>query len=221
MKKIRVSQPKEAASLVKVQIEEVASHKEGTIYIALPGGRGAVPVVEGIVALEDQILKRLSLYLVDERLTGSTNRDTLLNVGLQMAIDGGRFKEEQLHSPQLNTPILKEGIHFDLVYLGIGEDGHIASLYPQAYPQLDAKGTEDIVYIADSPKPPPERLTFTFRAFKRYAKGAKVYLLFFGEGKRVAYERFLEGRESPSTLPVLYFPREWFNFEIITDLEEK
>ncbi len=211
MKKIRVSQPKEAASLVKVQIEEVASHKEGTIYIALPGGRGAVPVVEGIVALEDQILKRLSLYLVD----------TLLNVGLQVAIDGGRFKEEQLHSPQLNTPILKEGIHFDLVYLGIGEDGHIASLYPQAYPQLDAKGTEDIVYIADSPKPPPERLTFTFRAFKRYAKGAKVYLLFFGEGKRVAYERFLEGRESPSTLPALYFPREWFNFEIITDLEEK
>ena len=95
------------------------------------------------------------------------------------------------------------------------------SFYPQAYPQLDAKGTEDIVYIADSPKPPPERLTFTFRAFKRYAKGAKVYLLFFGEGKRVAYERFLEGRESPSTLPALYFPREWFNFEIITDLEEK
>lgn len=87
--------------MVKNQIEEVASVKEGAIYIALPGGRGAVPVVEGIVALEDSLLKRVALYLVDERLTGSTNRDTLLNVGLQGAIDGGRFSEEQLHSPQI------------------------------------------------------------------------------------------------------------------------
>ena len=220
MKKIRVSQPKEAAPLVTSHIREVAKGKEGTINIALPGGRGAVPVVEGSLALEDQLLQRVSLILVDERLTGSTNRDTLLNVGLREAIEKGRFKEEQLNTPELNVPPLKEGEHFDLVYLGIGEDGHIASLFPEAYPELDDKEVDDVVYIANSPKPPPERLTFSFRAFRKYAKKGKIYLLFFGEGKRVAYKRFLEGKESPSTLPSLYFPREWFDFSIITNLEE-
>ena len=169
MKKIRVSQPKEAAPLVTSHIKGVAQAKEGIINIALPGGRGAVPVVEGILALEDQLLQRISLHLVDERLTGSTNRDTLLNVGLQEAISEGRFKEEQLNTPQLNVPPLKEGEHFDLVYLGIGEDGHIASLLPEAYPALDDKEVDDVVYIAKNPEPPPEQLTFSFRAFRKYA----------------------------------------------------
>lgn len=46
----------------------------------------------------------------------------------------------------------------DVVLLGAGEDGHIASLFP-GHPSLDAQGT--CVAVTDSPKPPPNRLSLT------------------------------------------------------------
>ena len=56
------------------------------------------------------------------------------------------------------------GGQFDLVLLGLGPDGHVASLFP-GFPQLDA---EDIaVPVTGSPKPPPERITLTFGCLNR------------------------------------------------------
>jgi len=218
MKKIRVSNPEEFSTLVTQHIQTVAEAHADSIRIGVPGGRGAVSVVQGLVQCEAEILKRVELYLVDERLTGSTNHDTLLDVGLGEAIKAGLFSDAQLHVPQLNKPFLPQGEILDLLYLGIGEDGHIASLFPGSYPELDARGVGDTAYIADSPKPPPERVTITYRALRKYAKRAQTYLLFFGEGKRIALERFLDAQESPSTLPCRYFPREWFAFDLVTDL---
>jgi hypothetical protein len=44
--------------------------------------------------------------------------------------------------------------------------------------------------------------------------------MFFGEGKRIALERFLTGTENPSTLPCRYFPQEWFSVDVVTDIQE-
>jgi 6-phosphogluconolactonase len=49
---------------------------------------------------------------------------------------------------------------FDIVMLGVGPDGHTASLFPE-FPQL-AITDKAVVSVDDSPKPPPQRLTVTY-----------------------------------------------------------
>ncbi len=54
---------------------------------------------------------------------------------------------------------------FDVLMLGIGPDGHIASLFP-GFPQLDV--TDQVaVPVTGSPKPPPERISLTLGALNR------------------------------------------------------
>jgi 6-phosphogluconolactonase len=74
---------------------------------------------------------------------------------------------------------------FDLVMLGMGPDGHVASLFP-GFPQLDV---DDIaVPVTGSPKPPPERVSLTFGALNR---ASAVWFLVTGDGKAEAVRRAL------------------------------
>jgi 6-phosphogluconolactonase len=70
---------------------------------------------------------------------------------------------------------------FDVVMLGLGEDGHVASLMPQ-HPQLDVDD-RIAVGVPDSPKPPPERVSLTFPALNRTAS---LWFVVSGAGKAEA-----------------------------------
>ncbi|CUR57365.1 putative 6-phosphogluconolactonase [metagenome] len=86
---------------------------------------------------------------------------------------------------------------FDIMMLGVGPDGHVASLFP-GFPQLDV--TDAItVAVTDSPKPPPERVSLTFEALNR---SRSVWFLVSGDGKAAAVAAALGGadlHEIPAT----------------------
>lgn len=75
---------------------------------------------------------------------------------------------------------------FDVVMLGLGPDGHVASLFPGSK-QLDVDDTI-AVPVTDSPKPPPERISLTFGALNR---AAEVWFVVSGEGKAEAVAKAL------------------------------
>jgi len=82
------------------------------------------------------------------------------------------------------------GGEFEVMMLGIGPDGHIASLFP-GFPQLDVD--DDIaVGVTGSPKPPPERISLTFPALNR---SRAVWFLVSGDGKADAVAAALGGAD--------------------------
>lgn len=77
---------------------------------------------------------------------------------------------------------------FEVLMLGVGPDGHIASLFP-GHAALDV-ADQVAVGVTESPKPPPERVTLTFSALNR---SASVWFLVSGEAKAGAVARALAG----------------------------
>lgn len=82
------------------------------------------------------------------------------------------------------------GNEFDVVMLGIGPDGHIASLFP-GFAQLDVTDRA-AVGVTGSPKPPSERISLTFPVLNR---ARSVWFLVSGDGKADAVARALGGAD--------------------------
>ena len=105
--------------------------------------------------------------------------------------DGARNAEEAAES---YTATLAEasadGVspRFDVVMLGVGPDGHIASLFP-GYPAL-GETERSAVAVLDSPKPPPARITMTLPTLNN---ARHVWLLVSGDEKAEAVERGVRG----------------------------
>jgi 6-phosphogluconolactonase len=75
----------------------------------------------------------------------------------------------------------------DLIFLGLGEDGHIASLMPNAPPTV-VNSQSPYLRIENSPKPPPNRLSMSYAAI---AAAKNVWMLASGAGKEEALRQSL------------------------------
>jgi 6-phosphogluconolactonase len=82
---------------------------------------------------------------------------------------------------------------FEVVMLGVGPDGHVASLFPD-HPALDVDD-EIAVPVTDSPKPPPERVTLTLPALNRTRV---TWLVVSGSEKADAVAQALAGGDVPA-----------------------
>lgn len=85
---------------------------------------------------------------------------------------------------------------FDVLMLGVGPDGHVASLFPQ-HPAQNVTGTTTVA-VEDSPKPPPERVSLTFPALNA---AKRVWFTVAGDDKADAVHRALSGDQDPWECP--------------------
>jgi 6-phosphogluconolactonase len=83
---------------------------------------------------------------------------------------------------------------FDLVLLGLGEDGHTASLFPGHEWGVHAD-SPDMLAVFDAPKPPPERVSVSAQ---RLSRARHVVFLVEGAGKRDAIAKWKHGDAIPA-----------------------
>jgi 6-phosphogluconolactonase len=98
---------------------------------------------------------------------------------------------KQLHIlPQTNTGVPR----FDIIWLGMGEDGHTLSLFPN---HPDFQPTDQLVIpIHNSPKPPTDRISLTLHAL---TDAGHTLILASGAGKATAIKN---AQQTGSTLPI-------------------
>lgn len=102
-------------------------------------------------------------------------------------VDAAAYRYAELLSaaaqPEDHGPVPR----FDVLLLGMGPDGHVASLFPEHAATYDER---TVVGVRGAPKPPPTRLSFTFGAL---CAAEEVWLLVAGEEKAPAVRLALSG----------------------------
>ncbi|GMG19978.1 unnamed protein product [Ambrosiozyma monospora] len=157
--------------------------------------------------------------LVLQALPSSAPRPNVVTIKEALVNETGSTDEEIAKDYEQRLP--RDGLEvvgLDLVLLGCGPDGHTCSLFPGH--DLLKENEKLIVYIADSPKPPPRRITFTFPYLK---KSKNIAFVAEGAGKAPVLKQIFG--EEKSGLPCelvneLGVPVSWFvNDAAIDDVD--
>lgn len=170
----------------------LASIEAETVRLAIPGGSAAAvaPAALARAAADGFEPSRLALTWVDERCVPVASSDSNRgSVAFDPAPGATLPLFEDGETPAEAVARVGAGLgalfarRLDVVLLGLGEDGHIASLFPDG-----AELEGPVAHVGDSPKPPSDRITLT-RPLLATARHTLVYAV--GEGKRAALRRLV------------------------------
>lgn len=157
--------------------------------LAVPGGSTPGPILAALADRADIGWGDISVWLTDDRIVPHDHKAS--NFGLlsrNLAATGAAL-----------VP-LAEGMEpppFDLVWLGMGADGHIASLFPNTDPQADAPlGVQRLTPDPLPPEAPFDRLTLTIPALVR---ARHIMLVLKGDDKKAVLDAAIAGT---SDLPI-------------------
>jgi len=102
-----------------------------------------------------------------------------------------------VYQRQVQVLLDAHGRQIDIAMLGMGPDGHTASLFP-GFPQLDAPDEQLVVAVEGAPKPPPTRISLTPAALNR---AATALFLVAGADKAAKVYAALRGPYDPHATP--------------------
>lgn len=203
-----------AAAHVTRQLQRARAAR-GVAHLALSGGTTPGRTYE-LLAREPAKLANAEVWFADERCVGPQDEQSNYRLVAQTLLGASAIAPERVHrmrgelGPQegagdyareLSERLAPEqdGLPvLDLIVLGIGPDGHVASLFPGAA-TLDASETAVCLGVLDSPKPPPERITLSL-AVLRAARGCLLLATGAGKADAVAAMLAAPSRHVPASL---------------------
>ncbi len=181
-----------------------ASSARGAFHLALAGGTTPRAAYQALARLPVD-WARLHVWFGDERAVGPDDADSNYRMARESLFEHVPIPQAQIHRMEGEAPDLDAAASryagdlppsLDLILLGMGEDGHTASLFPGSSAVLE---TARAVVPVVGPKPPPRRLTLTRRALDA---ARELLVLVTGEGKADVLARALTGPEATTQLPV-------------------
>jgi 6-phosphogluconolactonase len=173
--------------------------QRGQFRVVLAGGSTPKQAYKQLAA-SDADWSRWHLYLGDERCLPSADKQRNSRMINKTLVKRSRIPKQQVHwmpaelgaeqGAHAYESIVAEALPFDLVLLGMGEDGHTASLFPGHRHDPERL----VVPVNNAPKPPPERVSLNYQALSRTRE---MLLLITGAGKRDALCRWRNGESLP------------------------
>ncbi|GAA3636870.1 6-phosphogluconolactonase [Kineosporia mesophila] len=192
-----------------------AQNARGVAHVVLTGGSNGGALLKAVAsspARDTVDWSRVDLWWGDERFlpAGDAERNEVQargylldalplepkRVHVMAASDGGLDLDAAAaaYTSELATASSDGTVPaFDVLMLGVGPDGHVASLFPGHPGYAVTEGTA--IAVRESPKPPPERISLTLGAI---GAARQVWLLAGGEGKAEAVSQALRGADLPA-----------------------
>jgi 6-phosphogluconolactonase len=175
----------------------------GAFHIVLAGGSTPRALYASLPGLETD-WRAWHVYFGDERVLPAADPERNSRMAAEAWLDRVPVPRAQIHPIPTEEGIesavrtyqaVMAGVgEFDLVLLGLGEDGHTASLFPGDY-WGEGAAAPDVLAVRGAPKPPPERVSLSAH---RLSRARRVLFLVSGAGKREAIARWRLGERIPA-----------------------
>ncbi|HXY45160.1 MAG TPA: 6-phosphogluconolactonase [Acidimicrobiales bacterium] len=172
---------------------------DGRFRMALSGGETARACYQQLAAEAGIDWAAVDVLLGDERCVPpddpAANQRLVREALLAPTGDLARFRPMDCENPGAYEALLLSEPPLDLIHLGLGPDGHTASLFSGSAALTAPE--DSLVVLSEDPSGlnPHPRLTFTFSAI---ARGRLVVFTVAGSGKHAALRRLLDGEDLPA-----------------------